>query len=252
MTTEECAKQIPAQRGGYVLVEFKGHRRALFMNPFEFPFCCGDLAIVEADRGQDAGNVRNIISTSHIQQEILPEFTVIRRATSQDFERLTWLRDREKYALDVCNQRVHSHELPMQLVDAEYRFDGLKLTFFFTSESRVDFRELVRDLAGTFRTRIELRQIGARDEVKRWDSYGVCGCRLCCVTFINSFQPITTFMAKTQNLILNPTKLSGVCGRLKCCLGFEFSQYEDASEEQPSLGILDSDDEIEDIDKISD
>jgi cell fate regulator YaaT (PSP1 superfamily) len=150
---------------------------------------------------------------------------VLRAATEPDLERIERHRGWEHDALLTCSKKIAAHHLPMHLVDAEFRFDELKLTFYFTAEGRVDFRELVRDLAGAFRTRIELRQIGARDELKRSEGYGVCGQRLCCVNFLCSFQPITTAMAKSQHLILNPIKLSGCCGRLKCCLAFEAENY---------------------------
>ena len=212
------------RRGGFVQVSFKGNRRELFTNPWEFPFKRGDTAIVGADRGQDAGTIINVLKT--LRDDIAkPEFDVLRRASVQDVQRIDRLREYEKHALGQCREKIKKHSLPMKLIEAEYRFDGLKLTFFFTADSRVDFRELVRDLAGAFRTRIELRQIGARDEVRRNDGYGTCGRRLCCVSFMDCFQPITTQMAKEQNLILNPSKLSGRCGRLKCCLAFEHEAY---------------------------
>ncbi|MFH0765332.1 MAG: regulatory iron-sulfur-containing complex subunit RicT, partial [Calditrichota bacterium] len=233
-------------RGGLVWVEFKGHRRCVFANPYEFPFKPGDTAIVDADRGHDAGLVRFCrFSTSSPAAGPPPVYSVIRRATSQDFERITWLREREKQVIDACRQRIQTFQLAMNLIDAEYRFDGLKLTFFFTAEGRVDFRDLVRELAGSFRTRIELRQIGARDEVKRWDSYGICGRRLCCVNYLQSFYAITTFMAKSQNLILNPGKLSGLCGRLKCCLAYEFTQYNGHCE--GSLKDIEDSEELQDL-----
>jgi len=220
-----------SRRGGLVWVEFKGHRRNVFTNPFEFPFKYGDTAVVEADRGQDAGLVHCCkFHTPSQTLEPTPVYKVIRLANTQDLEQIVCLREREKQVITSCRQKIKSFQLAMDLIDAEFRFDGLKLTFFFTAEGRVDFRELVRELASTYRTRIELRQIGARDEVKRWDSYGICGRRLCCVNFLQSFYAITTLMAKSQNLILNPGKLSGLCGRLKCCLAYEFPHYNDQAE----------------------
>lgn len=239
-------------RSGRVWVEFKGHRRSVFSNPYEFPFKKGDYAIVEADRGEDAGIVRHVISSAlNIIGENL-EYSVIRRATTQDKERLDLLRHREKEAKEICQKKIQSHKLPMNLVDSEYRFDGLKLIFYFTAEGRVDFRELVKDLAGSFRTRIELRQIGSRDEAKRIDSYGVCGYCLCCVSYLNYFQPITTIMAKAQNLILNPSKLSGLCGKLKCCLGYEYSHYEKIVSEKPECQVVEPDVTDSDLDNLSD
>ncbi len=239
------------QRGSLLIVEFKGNRRELFGNPWEFPFRCNDIAVVEADRGQDAGIVNCIITDlKPVQNQI--EFNVIRRATSQDIERIARLREYENQALTLCRERIKSHTLPMKIVEAECRFDGLKLTFFFTADGRVDFRDLVRDLAGTFRTRIELRQIGARDEIKRTDGYGTCGRRLCCVSFLDNFQPITTQMAKVQNLILNPSKLSGRCSRLKCCLAFEYGTYYDGILGQRITEIGQEDEDSEVIEQLSD
>ncbi|MCF7811214.1 stage 0 sporulation protein [bacterium] len=223
MNSIGIAKSV-GNRGSYVIVEFKGHRRDIFSNPYEFPFKQGDVAVTEADRGQDAGEVRCVHkSLPPIVEK--PEFSVIRKATIQDRQCIDRLREYEAQTLAVCRKKIKHHNLAMKLSEAECRFDGLKLTFFFTADGRVDFRDLVRDLAGTFRTRIELRQIGARDETKRFEGYGTCGRRLCCVSFLNEFQPITTQMAKTQNLILNPSKLSGWCSRLKCCLAFEYDSY---------------------------
>lgn len=207
--------------GGIVYVEFKGNRRESYHNPFEFPFKRGDLAIVAADRGSDAGKVKHIAAKAVGCPKKRPQYDVIRLANSKDKERRSWLAERELNAAIVCKEKIVQYRLPMQLVDSEYRFDGLKLNFFFKADGRIDFRDLVKDLAGVFRTRIELRQIGARDETKRCCSMGVCGKELCCSSFLTQFQPITTNMAKEQNLQLNPSKLSGVCGRLKCCLAFE-------------------------------
>jgi len=240
------------RRGGLVWIEFKGHRRTVFTNPYEFPFRSGDIAIVEADRGQDAGVVKHVISTPLNNEQNSPVYMVIRKATIQDREQMEWLRDREKQTLKICHEKITEHNLPMCLADAEYRFDGLKLIFYFTADGRIDFRELVRDLAGTFRTRIELRQIGSRDAVKRLEGYGVCGYKLCCVNFLESFQPITTHMAKVQNLILNPAKLSGICGKLKCCLGYEFQYYDTEIEELPIIKIKEPGVQEEDLDNLSD
>jgi len=242
------------ERGvNYILVEFKGHRRSLYRNPYEFPFTRGDTAIVEADQGYDAGIVRYLVLT-----RLSPPGSqtgtgaVVRRALLDDLKRIQDLRESEIHAVEVCRSKVTKHRLSMKVLDAEYRFDGLKLTFYFTAEGRVDFRELVRDLAGTFRVRSELRQIGSRDEVKRSDSYGVCGQKLCCSSFLQNFQPVTTHMAKLQNLILNPVKLSGVCGRLKCCLRFEYDQYSSLPQGQRSPALIIADEAPGEIDKLSD
>ncbi len=235
-------------RGSFVLVEFKGHRREIFRNPWEFPFKRGDIVIVEADKGQDAGKALHIFPELNDTSKT-PEYDVIRRATLYDTKRIDRLREYEYQAIGLCRDKIKHHSLPMKLVEAEYRFDGLKLTFYFTADGRVDFRDLVRDLAGTFRTRIELRQIGARDETKRCDGYGSCGRRLCCISFMDYFQPITTQMARTQNLILNPAKLSGCCSRLKCCLVFEYEAYTNGLVDQQVTEVSEYDG---DIDKISD
>lgn len=242
----------PSQpREEYVFVQFKGNRRDIFKNPYEFPFKKDDIVIVEAEQGEDAGRIKYLLKSPLLETIDPPQYSVIRRALKTDLERISYLLDKETTALKTCALKVDSHNLPMSLVDSEYRFDGLKLTFYFTAEGRVDFRELVRDLAGTFRTRIELRQIGARDETKRCDDFGICGRNLCCSTFMTCFQPITTQMAKDQGLIQNPSKLSGVCGRLKCCLAFEHDSYTEGL--CPIVGeIADLDEKEVDINRISD
>ncbi len=224
----------------FVLVEFKGNRRELFHNPYQFPFKPGDYAIVEADHGEDAGTVKHVLKSLHQISKNKPIYSVIRRALSEDHRRIEHHRTNEKEALQICSPKVAFHNLKMHLVDAEFSFDALKLTFFFTSESRVDFRELVRDLARSFRTRIELRQIGSRDELRRCGGYGVCGREACCASFLQSFSTISTQMAKDQGLILNSTKLSGLCGRLKCCLKFECDNYlnpEEATEQSTQQSL---------------
>ncbi|MDP8240813.1 MAG: regulatory iron-sulfur-containing complex subunit RicT [Candidatus Hatepunaea meridiana] len=247
----ECNMDSSVKRGSFLLVEFKGNRLDYFGNPWEFPFKRGDLAVVETERGQDAGYIRCVF-TKLIKNRPPPEFDVVRRATVQDVQRMDRLREYEKQALTLCNERIKAHILKMKLVEAECRFDGLKLTFFFTSEGRVDFRELVKDLAGAFRTRIDLRQIGARDETKRSDCYGTCGRKLCCISFLESFQPITTQMARVQNLILNPSKLSGRCNRLKCCLAYEYDDYCKAPTGQSVMEVTEPDEDSEGVEQISD
>jgi len=249
---QEPASNSSPRRSGYLVIGFKGNRRELFSNPFEFPFKPGDTAIVEAERGQDAGTIRHVLGCALGCNDPQPPFSVLRKASPQDRQRIERLREYEEQALTVCRRRAVNYKLQMKLVDAEYRFDGLKLTFFFISEGRVDFRDLVKDLAGAFRTRIELRQIGARDEVKRWDGFGPCGQKLCCVRFIGEFHPITTQMARKQNMILNPSKLSGVCGRLKCCLSFEYDLYVSGAEAAPQVQVTEGELTDEGLDKISD
>jgi cell fate regulator YaaT (PSP1 superfamily) len=161
---------------------------------------------------------------------------VLRHATDKDIERLEEMRGKESEALGICVKKVEEHSLPMKLVDVEYQFDGNKITFYFTSEGRIDFRELVKDLAGVFRTRIDLRQIGVRDEARRFDGMGMCGRRLCCATFLKDLEPVTLKMAKDQNLPLTPSKISGACGRLMCCLAYELGYYKELALGIPKIG----------------
>jgi len=220
----EAQQVAPPSASPYLLVEFKGHRRAYFLNSLNLILAIGETVIVEADRGEDSGVLRAMSEHAPCGCQ-MPDMRVLRKATETDIARIARHKTWEADAMAICETKIVAHQLQMSMVDAEYRFDELKLTFYFTADGRIDFRELVRDLASAFRTRIELRQIGARDEIKRGDGFGVCGRRLCCVSFMDSFQPITTLMAKNQRLILNPTKLSGACGRLKCCLAFESDNY---------------------------
>jgi len=250
MTEMKHSKSV-GSRGSYVVVEFKGHRRDIYSNPYEFPFIQGDIAVVEADRGQDAGEVR-CVHEELVPGAEEPVYNVLRKATVQDRQRIDRLREYETQTIAICKKKIKRYKLLMKLSEAECRFDGLKLTFFFTADGRVDFRELVRDLAGTFRTRIELRQIGARDETKRFEGYGTCGRRLCCISFLSEFQPITTQMAKTQNLILNPAKLSGWCSRLKCCLAFEHDSYCEGEREKAAAETNANDENGKVVESMSD
>ncbi len=202
-------------------VAFKGNRTNIYTNPIGMVLKSGDYVIVEAERGEDIGVVvaiGRIVSLKEMNEE---HQNVMRVATENDLQKYRENRKEEQTAFEICKERITKHELNMKLVDVEYQFDRNKLTFYFTSEQRVDFRQLVRDLAGKYRTRIELRQIGVRDEAKRIGGYGTCGYKLCCSTFMREFETITTQCAKDQLLPMNPSKLSGVCGRLKCCLAFE-------------------------------
>jgi cell fate regulator YaaT (PSP1 superfamily) len=214
-------------------IEFKGMRRGVFSNPMEFPFKVGDWAVVEVERGMDLGIVSHIGQRPCVEEMEPLEFSIVRKASPEDLQRFQENRDKEKDALKVCLSMVKDHKLEMKLVDAEFQFDGRKITFYFTADGRVDFRELVKDLAGHFRTRIDLRQIGARDETRKLSGYGICGLELCCTTWITEFLPITTQMPKEQNLSLNPQKLSGVCGRLKCCLRYELDFYREVMAKFP-------------------
>ncbi len=224
---------------GLVLeIGFKGNRKEYFSNPLQFPFRIGDYAIVEADRGEDLGVVLQVgilASLKGIEDENALK-KILRKPNPQDLTRYEENRALEREAFGVCKEKIEHHHLNMKLVDVEYQYDRNKLTFYFTAERRVDFRELVKDLASVYRTRIELRQIGVRDEARRLGGYGPCGRQLCCTSFLMEFDPITTQFAKEQNLPLNPTKLSGVCGRLKCCLRFEQEFYQQANRRFPDVG----------------
>lgn len=217
-------------------VEFKGRRKEYAANPLQFPFELGDDAIVEVERGQDLGRISHKGWRPGMDSEHVPPLTLIRRASAADCKVIESNRDREAKARAVARRKIADHNLEMKLVDVEMQWDGRKMTFYFTAEGRVDFRELVKDLASTFRTRIDLRQIGARDETKRTGGYGVCGRSLCCATFLNEFKPITTQMPRDQFLPLNPSKLSGVCGRLKCCLRYELDVYREFQRSCPKIG----------------
>lgn len=216
-------------------VSFKGNKKVHYFNPKEIKVKPGDYVIVEADKGIDLGTVNKLgrlVALSEIKGE--PK-NLIRKAADEDMEKLKDNREKEAQAFLIAREKIKQHKLNMKLVDAEYQYDQNKLTFYFTSEKRVDFRELVKDLASKYRTRIELRQIGVRDEARRLGGLGVCGESICCSTFMKTFEPITTQYAKEQHLPLNPSKLTGICGRLKCCLVFEKKFYDAALKNFPPL-----------------
>ncbi len=217
-------------------IEFKGRRKEYATNPMQFPFSVGDIAIIEVERGHDMGKVSHLGWRAGMESEESPALCAIRKAGTTDLKMLEQNAQREQEARGVARQKITDHHLEMKLVDVEVQWDGRKMTFYFTAEGRVDFRELVKDLAATFRTRIDLRQIGARDETKRTGGYGVCGRALCCSTFLAEFKPITTQMPRDQFLPLNPSKLSGVCGRLKCCLRYELDVYREFQRSCPKVG----------------
>lgn len=218
-----------------VEVQFKAQRKEFFKNSKALYLRTGNYCVVQADRGEDMGQIISITRAepSEIEADMKE---VVRHATDKDIEHLSQMRAKESEALGVCQQKVALHKLSMKLVDVEYQFDGNKVTFYFTSEGRIDFRELVKDLAGVFRTRIDLRQIGVRDEARRFDGMGMCGRRLCCATFLKDFEPVTLKMAKDQNLPLTPSKISGACGRLMCCLDYELEYYKELTREIPKIG----------------
>ena len=216
-----------------ISIRFKNGGKEYYFNPNGAQFQVGDGVIVETTRGTEfAQCVRgnNLIDEIELTAPLRP---VVRKATDEDVRLLEKNKEREKQAFGICQQKIGEHGLDMKLVSAEYNFDGSKIIFFFTSEGRVDFRALVKDLAGTLRTRIELRQIGVRDEAKLLGGLGICGKPFCCAQFLEEFQPVSIKMAKTQNLSLNPTKISGTCGRLMCCLKYEQEAYEDLVKNAP-------------------
>jgi cell fate regulator YaaT (PSP1 superfamily) len=215
-------------------VRFRRAGKIYYFNPGETQPKPGDTVIVETVRGVEAADVvvgSRLVPETSISQPLRP---VLRRASAQDLEHLEENREKEKEALRTCGAKVAEHKLEMRLVGADYTFDRGKLIFYFTSEGRVDFRQLVRDLSATFKTRIELRQIGVRDQAKMLGGLGSCGRQLCCCTFLAEFQPVSIKMAKKQDLSLNPAKISGLCGRLMCCLRYESEQYAEAKAALPA------------------
>lgn len=217
-------------------VRFRTAGKIYFFDPKEFQVKSGDHVIVETARGIEFGSVvseRRQVKEKCIGDELKP---VLRIATKEDEERAAKNREKEKEAYKICLDKIKEHELDMKLVSTEYTFDNNKVLFYFTADGRIDFRELVKDLASVFKTRIELRQIGVRDETKIKGGIGICGRSLCCNTFLSEFVPVSIKMAKEQNLSLNPTKISGVCGRLMCCLKNEQDTYEYLNSKLPNVG----------------
>ena len=208
-----------------ISVRFKEVGKNYYFDPQGKTYNKGDSVIVETARGLEYGRV-TIPNRSIDDEEITsPLKPVIRLANEKDIEIITENKEKEKSAFDICNKKIEAHGLDMKLVDVEITFDHNKLIFYFTSDGRVDFRELVKELAAVFRTRIELRQIGVRDEAKMLNGIGICGRSLCCATFLGDFHPVSIKMAKEQNLSLNSAKISGACGRLMCCLRYEYETY---------------------------
>ncbi len=198
----------------------------------------GDYVIVEQERGLDYGQIMTEPETITEKVSEEPVYKIARIATPEDLNQINRNKRRVKGAINLCNKKIVEHKLDMKLVDAEYSFDRTKIIFYFTAEGRVDFRELVKELAKVFKVRIELRQIGVRDEAKILGGLGPCGRTLCCVAFLKDFEPVTMRMAKDQNLPLNPTKISGLCGRLMCCLSYECKIYQELSKGLPKMGEL--------------
>ncbi len=217
-------------------VRFRRAGKIYFFDPAGFSIKQGDNVIVETARGVEYGNV--VLGPRDVEesQVIQPLKQVMRTATLEDDEIEHRNKEKEKEAFRICMEKITKHQLEMKLIDCEYTFDNNKVLFYFTADGRIDFRELVKDLASVFKTRIELRQIGVRDETKIIGGIGICGRPLCCHTHLSEFAPVSIKMAKEQNLSLNPTKISGVCGRLMCCLKNEEEAYEDLNSKLPSVG----------------
>ncbi len=217
-------------------VRFRKAGKVYYFSPGEMEIKTGEHVIVETARGVEYGYV--VLGTHEVDDKkvIQPLKPVIRMATEADEEIEKKNKEKEKEAFKICLEKIKKHELEMKLIDTEYTFDNNKVLFYFTADGRIDFRELVKDLASVFKTRIELRQIGVRDETKIVGGIGICGRPLCCASYLSEFIPVSIKMAKEQNLSLNPTKISGVCGRLMCCLKYEEETYEELNGRLPNIG----------------
>ncbi len=216
-------------------IKFKKAGKTYYFSPGELSLQTGDEVVVETARGIEWGEIVTGPREVPDEEVVQPLKKVMRKLNEEDRAVIQENQQREKEAMVTCQEKVDKHALPMKLVDCEYTFDRSKLIFYFTAEGRVDFRALVKDLAGVFRTRIELRQIGVRDQAKMVGGLGPCGRGMCCATFLGEFYPVSIKMAKEQNLSLNPTKISGICGRLMCCLQYEQHAYEEALKMMPRI-----------------
>lgn len=219
-------------------VRFKEVGKVYYFDPVDFDVKKDDYVIVETARGIEMGRV--VFGTRSVSEEeiIKPLKSIIRIADKHDMEIKKSNEQKQKEAYDICLEKIKKHGLEMKLVDVEYTFDASKILFYFTADGRIDFRELVKDLANIFRTRIELRQIGVRDETKALGTYGICGQQVCCSRFLGEFEPVSINMAKKQGLSLNPSKISGSCGRLMCCLKYEQSTYDELLKTSPRQGAV--------------
>ncbi len=219
-------------------VRFKKPGKIYFFDPEDLDIKMGDKVIVETAMGEEMGDV--VVNKKELPDDKItnPLKKVVRIATKEDLKNLEYYKSKEPEALKICEEKIKKHKLDMNLTDVEYKFDGSKVLFYFTADGRIDFRELVKELAGIFKTRIELRQIGVRDEVKRIGGNGVCGRELCCCSFLGNFETVSIKMAKEQNISLNPSKISGNCGRLMCCLKYEQEAYEDKLKKLPKIGAI--------------
>ncbi len=219
-------------------VRFKKPGKIYFFDANNFTIEKGSFVIVETVNGYEYGEV--VIANRQLPEEkiVNPLKKVIRIATNKDIKQYNENKAKEKEALKICQEKIKKHNLDMNLIDVEYKFDNSKILFYFTADGRIDFRELVKDLAAIFKTRIELRQIGVRDEIKRLGGNGMCGRELCCCSFLGNFETVSIKMAKEQNISLNPSKISGNCGRLMCCLKYEQDVYEEKLKRLPKIGAI--------------
>lgn len=219
-------------------VRFKDVGKIYYFDPDSIPLKVGDYVIVETARGVECGQVAMENRQLEDNEIVHPLKNILRKATDEDIEKLKQNKEKEKEAFKICEEKIAQHKLDMKLVDVEYTLDNNKILFYFTADGRVDFRALVKDLASVFRTRIELRQIGVRDEAKMLGGIGVCGRPFCCSSFLGEFQPVSIKMAKEQGLSLSPVKISGTCGRLMCCLKYEQEAYLDLLKKTPKVGAI--------------
>ena len=233
LTTPEVEVDAPPAPVEVVDIQFRQGQKVYYFDPAGLDIKTGDHVIIDTARGPEYGICAGGNHMIAARDVVAPLRSVIRLATAEDERIVARNRAEEKRAYDICVQKIADHGLDMQLVSAEFAFDGSKILFFFTADERVDFRELVKNLASIFHTRIELRQIGVRDKAKMVGGLGICGRPFCCASFLDDFQPVSIKMAKTQNLSLNPTKISGTCGRLMCCLKYEQEAYEDLLRRSP-------------------
>lgn len=219
-------------------ISFKKVGKVYYFDPAGAELREGELVIAETSRGLEFGEV--ITEPKDVpDEEIIPPLKkIVRKASPADVQREETNRQKEKQAFTTCQQKIQMHNLPMKLIDAEYCFDGSQVTFYFSAENRVDFRELVKDLASSLRTKVQLHQVGVRDEAKLFGGMGPCGRALCCSTFLNGFEPVSMKMAKEQSLFLNPLKFSGICGKLMCCLKFEYPTYRDVKLRLPGINSI--------------
>ncbi len=219
-------------------VRFRTAGKIYYFDPGDLDIKVGDMVIVETARGVECGKV--VVASHEVSEEevVLPLKSVIRKADEEDLKHVEENKQKEVEAFSICLEKIKKHGLEMKLIDVEYTFDNNKILFYFTADGRVDFRELVKDLASVFRTRIELRQIGVRDEAKMMGALGTCGRPLCCSTHLSEFHPVSIKMAKEQALSLNPSKISGTCGRLMCCLKYEQENYEYLLKKMPKVDAV--------------